>query len=162
MKIWKSSKNSIEIHLTPFFLPPSSLKKEGGGEKKNNIYEIPRLRNSTENFSTFFLEEKGKEREGGRAGGTKRFGGGRSIGGGIGTKQFCQRASRRNATEPDRGKWSRGGGGGGGGRGGGGIIASGYRVLLPYVPCMRVTAFRSNRFPHPPLPLPSSFLSFGR
>lgn len=158
MKIWKSSKNSIEIHLTPFFLPPSSLKKEGGGEKKNNIYEIPRLRNSTENFSTFFLEEKGKEREGGRAGGTKRFGGGRSIGGGIGTKQFCQGASRRNATEPDRGKWSRGGGGGGRE---GGIIASGYRVLLPYVPCMRVTAFRSNRFPHPS-PSPSLLLSLVR
>lgn len=152
LKIWKSSKNSIEIHLTPFFLPPSSLKKREKGGKKNSIYEIPRLRNSTENFSTFFFEEKGKEREGGGAGGTKRFGGG------IGTKQFCQGASRRNATEPDRGKWSRGGGGGGRE---GGIIASGYRVLLPYVPCMRVTAFRSNRFPHPS-PSPSLLLSLVR
>lgn len=35
----------------------------------------------------------------------------------------------------------------------GGIIASGYRVLLPYVPCMRVTAFRSDRSPPSPLSL---------
>jgi len=103
-------------------------------------------------FPPFFSKKREKNAKAGGAGGTKRFGGG------IGTKQFCQGASRRNATEPDRGKWSRGGGGGGRE---GGIIASGYRVLLSYVPCMRVTAFRSNRFPHPS-PSPSLLLSLVR
>lgn len=132
---WKFSKFERISKFDRDLPDPLPLKRE---RKKKYTWNSENWKFSSENFH--FFEEKGKNTKA-----TIESVVVVSIRG-IGTKQFCQGASRRNATEPDRGKWSRGGGGGGG-RGGH------YCVRVPCTTTLRAV-HACNRFSfHASLPL---------
>lgn len=141
---WKFSKYERIFKFDRGLPDPLPLKRE---RKKKYTWNSENWKFSSENFH--FFEENGKNTKA-----TIESVVVVSIRG-IGTKQFCQGASRRNATEPDRGKWSRGGGGGGGGGGH-------YCVRVPCTTTLRAV-HACNRFSfHASPPLSPPPLSFGR